>query len=131
MPVTLLPAGRVALIVTLMTLFACSPQADFPEPTATIQTTSRTTQPPTPEELAVEAAMTAYNGMRQVTDAARRDPGVKDWEPEIRQFAGDLSHSWWSSRSGTTQPWGLGKWGRRRRRRKALRWIWPRWRARL
>ena len=76
-------------------------------------------------------AMTAYNGMRQVTDAARRDPGVKDWEPEIRQFAGDLSHSWWSSRSGTTQPWGLGKWGRRRRRRKALRWIWPRWRARL
>ena len=56
--------------------------ADFPEPTATIQTTCRTTQPPTPEELAVEAAMTAYNGMRQVTDAARRDPGVKDWRPK-------------------------------------------------
>jgi len=64
--------------------------ADFPEPTATIQTTCRTTQPPTPEELAVEAAMTAYNGMRQVTDAARRDPGVKDWEPEIRQCQGPV-----------------------------------------
>lgn len=77
------------LVLASMTLFACSPQADVPAPTATSTTAATTTQPPTPEELAAEAAMAAFNGMHQVTEAAARDPGAKDWEPEIRQFAGD------------------------------------------
>jgi len=77
------------LLAVAVLATACSPQADTPSPTATSETTATTTQPPTPEELAGEAAMAAYNGMQQVTEAADRDPGAKDWEPEIRQFAGD------------------------------------------
>jgi hypothetical protein len=45
--------------------------------------------PPTAEELAEEAARTAFTGMLRVTNAARQDPGARDWEPEIRQYAGD------------------------------------------
>jgi len=89
MAVTLRRARRGALIVALMTLFACSPQADVPEPTATSETTATTTQPPTPEELAGEAALEALADMVAVQDAARRDPAGRDWEPEIRQVAGD------------------------------------------
>jgi len=72
-----------------MTLFACSPQADVPAPTATSETTATTAPPPTPEELAADAAMTAFTELLRVTDAASQDPGAKDWEPEIRQYAGD------------------------------------------
>ncbi len=77
------------LVLASMTLFACSPQADVPTPTATSETTATTTPPPTPEELAADAAMTAFTELLRVTDAASQDPGAKDWEPDIRQYAGD------------------------------------------
>lgn len=73
-----------------MTVFACSPRADDPTPTASNETTAATTTPPpTPEELAADAAMTAFTELLRVTDAAKQDPGAKDWEPDIRQYAGD------------------------------------------
>jgi hypothetical protein len=45
--------------------------------------------PPTAEESAAEAATTAFTELVRVTDAASQDPGARDWEPEIRQYAGD------------------------------------------
>ncbi|SFE94546.1 hypothetical protein [Blastococcus tunisiensis] len=51
--------------------------------------TTTTAPPPTPEELAEEAATTAFTEFLRVTDAASQDPGARDWEPEIRQYAGD------------------------------------------
>jgi hypothetical protein len=44
---------------------------------------------PTPEEEAAEAATAVVNEMLRVTDAAKKNPGARDWEPEIRRFAGD------------------------------------------
>lgn len=44
---------------------------------------------PTPEEEAEESATAAIDGMLRVTDAAKQDPGARDWEPEIRRYAGD------------------------------------------
>jgi hypothetical protein len=63
-----------------------SPRATTPSATAASTTP---TAPPTAEELAEEAATTAFTELLRVTDAARQAPGVKDWEPEIRQYAGD------------------------------------------
>jgi len=78
------------LVLASMTLFACSPQADTPTPTATSETTaSTTTRAPTPEEVAGESALTVFTELLRVTDAAKQDPGAKDWEPNIRQYAGD------------------------------------------
>jgi hypothetical protein len=39
--------------------------------------------------LAEEAATTAFTEFLRVTDAASQAPGLRDWEPEIRQYAGD------------------------------------------
>ena len=50
---------------------------------------SPTTKPPTPEEVAAHAATATFEEMLRVTDAASRDPGIRDWEPEIRQYAAD------------------------------------------
>ncbi len=47
------------------------------------------TPSPTAEELAEEAATTAFTELLRVTDAASRDPGARDWEPEIRRYAAD------------------------------------------
>ncbi|WP_409333053.1 hypothetical protein [Trujillonella humicola] len=44
---------------------------------------------PTPEDEAAEAATAVVSEMLRVTDAAKKDPGARDWEPEIRRFAGD------------------------------------------
>ncbi|WP_233498859.1 hypothetical protein [Blastococcus sp. TF02A-26] len=44
---------------------------------------------PTPEDEAAEAATAVVTEMLRVTDAAKRDPGARDWEPEIRRYAGD------------------------------------------
>ncbi|WP_255363489.1 hypothetical protein [Geodermatophilus sp. DSM 45219] len=35
------------------------------------------------------AATAVVNQMLRVTDAAKKDPGARDWEPEIRRFSGD------------------------------------------
>ncbi len=81
---------RVWLLLAVAVLAtACSPQTDIPAPTATSTTATTTTQPPTPEELAADAATTAFTELLRVSDAASQDPGAKDWEPDIRQYAGD------------------------------------------
>lgn len=46
-------------------------------------------EPPTGEELASEEATAVFEEMLRVTDAASRDPGMRDWEPEIRRYAAD------------------------------------------
>ena len=48
-----------------------------------------TSSAPTPEEEAAEAATAVVSEMLRVTDAAKKDPGARDWEPEIRRYAGD------------------------------------------
>ena len=48
-----------------------------------------TSEAPTPEEEAAEAAAQAFEGLLRISDAASREPNARDWEPEIRQFAAD------------------------------------------
>jgi hypothetical protein len=48
-----------------------------------------TSEAPTPEEGAAEAAAQAFEGLLRISDAASREPNARDWEPEIRQFAAD------------------------------------------
>jgi hypothetical protein len=62
---------------------SASSKATSPSPTTT------TTLAPTAEELAAEAATAAFTELLRVADAARQNPGARDWEPEIRQYAGD------------------------------------------
>jgi hypothetical protein len=62
---------------------SASSKATSPSPATT------TTPSPTAEELAAEAATAAFTELLRVADAARQNPGAKDWEPEIRQYAGD------------------------------------------
>ncbi|GAB3364126.1 hypothetical protein [Modestobacter lapidis] len=51
--------------------------------------TSPTTEASTPEEAAAKAATPVLRELIQVSDAARQDPGARDWEPEIRRHAAD------------------------------------------
>lgn len=51
--------------------------------------TSTTSKESTPEERASKSATEVVDKMLRVTDAAKQDPGVRDWEPEIRRYAGD------------------------------------------
>jgi hypothetical protein len=101
------PVGAVAmttrqwaagLLLLLLPLAGCSASDASPDssPSTTASSSSQapssapvTTSAPTPEEEAAEAATAAVTGMLGVFDAARKDPGVRDWEPEIRRFAGD------------------------------------------
>ena len=48
-----------------------------------------TSEAPGPEDVAAEAALAAFRDALRVTDEARQDPAVRDWEPEIRQHMGD------------------------------------------
>lgn len=86
------------LLLLLLPLAGCSASDASPDssPSATTSSSSRTpssspatSTAPTPEEEAAEAATTVVNEMLRVTDAAKQDPGARDWEPEIRQFSGD------------------------------------------
>lgn len=56
---------------------------------ATSSSPASTTPSPIAEELAEEAATTAFTELLRVTDAARQNPGARDWEPEIRRYAAD------------------------------------------
>jgi len=66
---------------------------DSPDPpqSASPSTTSpaTTSEAPIPEEEAVEAATQAFEDFLRVSDAASREPGAQDWEPEIRRYAAD------------------------------------------
>ena len=66
-----------------------SPSATSTSSSPTPSSAPVTSSAPTPEEKAAEAATTAVNEMLRVTDAAKKDPGARDWEPEIRRFVGD------------------------------------------
>lgn len=79
-----------APLAALLLVAACghdaSPRAGA-SPSAT--TTPATSEAPTPQQLASDAATTVVKDMLRVTDAAKKNPGIRDWEPEIRRFAGD------------------------------------------
>ena len=87
------------VLLALLSVASCTEGEASPEgsaPSATTSSSSRTppTAPatstaPTPEEEAAEGATAVVNEMLRVTDSAKKNPGAKDWEPEIRQFAGD------------------------------------------
>ncbi len=86
------------VLVALLSLAGCSEGEASPEGSSPSATTSSsrtsTTAPatssaPTPEDEAAEAATAVVTEMLRVTDAAKKDPGARNWEPEIRRFAGD------------------------------------------
>ena len=89
----------IGALLALLPLASCTAGEASPDgsaPSATTSTSSRTstTAPPTssaptPEEEAATAATVVVNEMLHVTDAAKKDPGARDWEPEIRRFSGD------------------------------------------
>ena len=83
-------ASGVLALGTLLWVAGCSAQDD-PPPQATPTTTrpTVTSEAPTPEEGAAEAAAQAFEGLLRISDAASREPNARDWEPEIRQFAAD------------------------------------------
>ncbi len=87
------------VLLTLLPLAGCtggeaSPEGSSPSATTTSapppsSTSSSPSSSPTPEEEAAEAATAVVSEMLRVTDAAKKDPGARDWEPEIRRYAGD------------------------------------------
>ena len=83
-------ASGVLALGALLWVAGCSAQDD-PAPQATPTTTrpAVTSEAPTPEEEAAEAAAQAFEGLLRISDAASREPNARDWEPEIRQFAAD------------------------------------------
>lgn len=102
------PARTVAMIrrrwvagvlLALLPLVGCtageaSPEDSAPSGTTSSSSRTSTTAPassnaPTPEEQAASDATVVVNEMLRVTDAAKKDPGARDWEPEIRRFSGD------------------------------------------
>jgi hypothetical protein len=86
-------------LLALLSVAGCTEGEASPQgasPSATTSSASRTptaapatSNAPTPEEAAAEAATAVVNEMLRVTDAAKKDPGARDWEPEIRRFSGD------------------------------------------
>jgi hypothetical protein len=73
---------------SLLVLGGCGgedgPSAQLPK-----SATAPTSQAPTPEEIATEAALAAFGDAIRVTDEARQSPAAQDWEPEIRRHMGD------------------------------------------
>jgi len=86
-------------LLVLLALAGCADSDASPDlsPSATTSSSSSsrtssvpvTSSAPTPEEEAAETATMVINEMLRVTDAAKKDPGARDWEPEIRRFSGD------------------------------------------
>ena len=73
---------------TLLAVAGCSDEPPSSGVASATSTTS-TSRAPTPEEDAAQAATVAFTDLLRVTDAARQDPGARDWEPEIRRHAAD------------------------------------------
>lgn len=86
-------------LLALLSLVGCtageaSPEGSAPSATTsssapTSTTAAATSNAPTPEEEAATDATVVVNELLRVTDAAKKDPGARDWEPEIRRFSGD------------------------------------------
>src|SRR5436305_1619109 len=82
-------AGGV-LVMALLVLAGCADEESPPgESSPTAPTPTLSSEAPSPEELAAQDAMTVFQEMLRVTDAASQAPGSRDWEPEIRRHAGD------------------------------------------
>ena len=87
------------VLLALLSLAGCtegevSPEGSSPGTTTASASQSSTTpsppsSAPTPEDQAAEAATAVVSEMLRVTDAAKKDPGARDWESEIRRYAGD------------------------------------------
>lgn len=90
--------GRMVgvLLSAILPLTGCLTERGTPERSSSNETvasphptrTSETSRP-TPEEEAAEAATAAFEEMLRVTDAASRNPGARDWEPEVREYSAD------------------------------------------
>lgn len=82
-------------LLALLPLTGCSESEASRESAATSSSSSASTtaattsHAPTPEEEAAEAATVAFEEMLRVTDAGSREPGIRDWEPEIREHSAD------------------------------------------
>lgn len=88
----------VAGVVTgLSCLVGCSDgdtrQGDSAQPTAStshsVASDTATTGEPSAENEAAQSATATITEMLRVIDAAMADPAARDWEPEIRRYAGD------------------------------------------
>ncbi len=66
-----------------------APSATTSSPSRTSATAPATSNGPTPEQKAATDATVVVNELLRVTDAAKKAPGARDWEPEIRRFSGD------------------------------------------
>lgn len=87
------------MLLTLLLLAGCmegEARSEASSPSAPTSSASPTATPPSSpssapnqEDAAAEAATTVVSEMLRVTDAAKNDPGARDWEPEIRRYAGD------------------------------------------
>lgn len=87
------------VLLALLSVAGCTDDEATPErasPSATTSSALRTptTAPatsnaPSPDEAAAQEATAAFEGMLRVTDAASQAPSSRDWEPEIRRYAGD------------------------------------------
>lgn len=92
-------AARSSVIVVMtMAVVACggggeqAPSAATslpPTAAATVTSTAATTTAQSAEQAAAQAATTAFTELLRATNAARRDPLARDWEPEIRRYAAD------------------------------------------
>lgn len=93
---------RRPVVLTLfgaaLALAACSGDLDGPDqaspsvgsaPSSTMTSPAVTSEAPTPEEAAAEAATQAFHRLLEISDAASREPNARDWEPEIRRYAAD------------------------------------------
>jgi phosphohistidine phosphatase len=71
-----------------------------------------TSEAPTPEEKAAEAAAQAFEGLLRISDAASREPKARDWEPEIhaRAAGGPVDRERPLTAEGVQQAAALGAW---------------------
>ncbi len=83
-------ASGVLALGALLSVAGCSAEDDpLPQATPTMTRPTVTSEVPTPEEEAAEAAAQTFEGLLRISDAASREPNARNWEPEIRQFAAD------------------------------------------
>lgn len=81
--------GASGVLLVALLVAGCEGQKSPPAQASLTPTTPMTSPSPTPEAEAAEAATTVVTELLRVTDAAKKNPGVRDWEPDIRRFAGD------------------------------------------
>lgn len=81
--------GLIGVLLVALLVTGCEGEKRPSAQASPTPTTPMTSPSPTPEAEAAKAATTVVTEMLRVTDAAKKNPGARDWEPEIRRFAGD------------------------------------------